>query len=458
MRIAVEGTVAGLTAAQRSLLLERRPADEGALREAVRGILDRVRAEGDAALLDFARRFDGVELESVEVPRKAWKRALKGLSPDVRAGLERAAANIRRFHEAQVPPDMLLEVEPGVVLGRRAVPLHRVGVYAPGGRAAYPSSVLMGVVPARAAGVPEVIVCSPPGPSGLPPAEVLAACVIGGATRLFAVGGAGAVGAMAYGTASIPRTDAIVGPGNVWVTEAKRQVAGDLLIDSPAGPSEVLVVADETADPWKVALELVAQAEHDPEAAVALVTTSPALLDAVRVALSHEVARTPRRSVVEAALADRGALLLSDSHDEALEFAEAYAAEHLALYTSRPEEDLEQMTTAGTVFVGEDATVAFGDYMTGANHVLPTAGLSRAFSGLSVLHFLRFFTHQRLTPAAAARMAEPVGRLADAEGLPGHAAAARARAGGGPPAGATSSGAPSSDRASVVPPPPEAKP
>lgn len=428
MRIAVEGTVSGLTPEQRTLLLERRPTDEGRLREAVRAILERVRTEGDAALLDFARRFDRVELESLEVPRSAWERALAGLSPDVREGLERAAANIRRFHEAQIPPDVLLEVEPGVVLGRRAVPLARVGVYAPGGRAAYPSSVLMGVVPARAAGVPEVIVCSPPGPSGLPPAEVLAACAIGGADRLFAVGGAGAVGALAFGTASVPRVDAIVGPGNVWVTEAKRQVAGDLLIDSPAGPSEVLVVADDTADPRRVALELVAQAEHDPEAAVALVTASAGLLAAVRRALEEEVARAPRREVVEAALADRGALLLAEDRDEALTFAEAYAAEHLALHTATPEEDLERMTTAGTVFVGEEATVAFGDYMTGANHVLPTAGLSRAFSGLSVLHFLRFFTHQRMTPAAAAAMAEPVGRLADAEGLPGHAAAARARA------------------------------
>lgn len=426
--MAVDARVAELTSRERALLLERRPSGEDRLRVAVGQILERVRLEGDDALTDFARRFDGVELPALEIPRERWDEALASLRPEVREGLERAAVNIRRFHLAQIPPDVILEVEPGVVLGRRTVPLARVGVYAPGGRAAYPSSVLMGVVPARAAGVAEVVVCSPPGPSGLPPAEVLAACAIGGATRLFAVGGAGAVGAMAFGTASVPRVDAIVGPGNVWVTEAKRQVAGDVLIDSPAGPSEVLVVADETADPRKAALELVAQAEHDPEAAVALVTWSPALLDAVRRALAEEVARTPRRGVVEAALADRGGLLLAAHRDEALAFAQAYAAEHLALYTADPEGDLERVTSAGTVFVGEPATVAFGDYMTGANHVLPTAGLSRAFSGLSVLHFLRFFTHQRLTPDAAAGMAEPVARLAEAEGLPGHAAAARARA------------------------------
>lgn len=427
MRIAVEGTVAGLSLEQRSLLLERRPADEGKLRDDVARILERVAAEGDSALLDFARRFDGVELPSLEVPPGSWAAALEELDPEVRSGLERAASNIRRFHEAQVPPDLVMEVEPGVTLGRTAVPLARVGVYAPGGRAAYPSSVLMGVVPARAAGVPEVVVCSPPGPSGLPPAEVLAACAIAGATRLFAVGGAGAVAAMARGTATIPQVDAIVGPGNAWVTEAKRQVAGQLLIDSPAGPSEVLVVADQGANARRVALELVAQAEHDPEAAVALVTPSASLLAATRTALAEEVARAPRREVVEVALAERGALLLAADHDEALDFAEAYAAEHLALYTATARDDLARITTAGTVFLGEDASVAFGDYMTGANHVLPTAGRSRSFSGLSVLHFLRFFTHQHLTPAAAREMAGAVARLADAEGLPGHAAAARAR-------------------------------
>jgi histidinol dehydrogenase len=428
LALAVEARVADLTAAQRSLLLERRPSDEGKLRDAVRAILERVRTEGDAALLDFAQRFDRVELTALEIPRARWEEALASLDPAVRAGLERAAVNIRRFHEAQIPPDVTLEVEPGVVLGRRAVPLRAVGVYAPGGLAAYPSSVLMGVVPARAAGVRDVVVCSPPGPSGEPSAEVLAACAIGGATRLFAVGGAGAVAALAFGTESVPRVDAIVGPGNVWVTEAKRQVAGDLLIDSPAGPSEVLVVADSLADPRLVALELVAQAEHDPQAAVAVVSPSPELLARVREALAEEVARAPRRAVIEEALRDRGGLVLAASMDEALEFAEAYAAEHLAIYTVNAEADLERMTTAGTVFVGQGATVAFGDYMTGANHVLPTAGLSRAFSGLSVLHFLRFFTHQRLTADAAADMAEPVAILADAEGLPGHAAAARARA------------------------------
>jgi histidinol dehydrogenase len=427
LRIAVEARIRDLTDSQKTLLLERRPTDEGKLRDAVRGILEQVQSRGDAALFDFARRFDRVELTALEIPPSRWLEALEALDPAVRAGLERAARNIRAFHTAQIPPEVTLEVEPGVMLGRKSVPLPAVGVYAPGGLAAYPSSVLMGVVPAVAAGVPEVVVCSPPGPSGEPSAEVLAACAIGGASRLFALGGAGAVAALAYGTASVPRVAAIVGPGNVWVTEAKRQVAGDLLIDSPAGPSEVLVLAEPPADPRLAALELVAQAEHDPQAAVALVTTDPDFLAAVRAALVAEVEQAPRREVIETALADRGGLLLATDRAEALAFTQAYGAEHLAIYTADPAGDMASITTAGTVFLGEPSTVAFGDYMTGANHVLPTAGLSRSFSGLSTLHFLRFYTHQTLTPQAAARMAGDVALLADAEGLPGHAAAARAR-------------------------------
>jgi len=427
VRLLVDGSLAGLSPEERTLLLERRPDDEGRLRARVQELLERVREDGDAALLEMAREFDGVELEALEIPADEWERALERLSAPVREALERAARNIRAFHEAQIPPDVELEVEPGVRLGRRSVPLYAVGIYAPGGRAAYPSSVLMGVVPARAAGVTEIVVCSPPGPSGSPPDEVLAACAIGGATRLFAIGGAGAIGAMAHGTASVPRVDAIVGPGNQWVTEAKRQVAGELRIDSPAGPSEVLVLADGSADPARVAAELVAQAEHDPEASVAAVAWDAALLTEVREALRRQVAEAPRAEIVRTALAARGALLLAADRREALAFSEAYAAEHLAIFTDDPRGDLETQSTAGTVFLGDASSVAFGDYLTGANHVLPTTGRARAFSGLSVMEFLRFFTWQELSPEGAERMADDVGILADAERLPAHAAAARMR-------------------------------
>jgi histidinol dehydrogenase len=232
---------------------------------------------------------------------------------------------------------------------------------------------------------------------------------------------------MAFGTETVPRVDAIVGPGNRWVTEAKRQVAGDLLIDSPAGPSEVLVVADDEADPRLCALELICQAEHDPEAAVALVTPSPRLLEEVRHHLREEVARTPRREIVEAALARHGALLLADSMREALSLARDYAPEHLALFTRDPRSDMEAIPTAGTVFLGEASAVAYGDYLTGANHVLPTGGLARSFSSLSTLHYLRMYTWQDITAGAAAAMSESVERMAEAEGLPGHAEAVRAR-------------------------------
>lgn len=392
-------------------------------------ILADVRSRGDAALLDMAERFDGVALEAIEVPRASWQEALDGLEADLRRALERAAANVRCFHEAQRPADVRVEVEPGVVVTRAWSPLARVGVYAPGGTAAYPSSVLMGVVPARAAGVDEVIVCSPPGPAGRPPSAVLAACAIAGADRVFAVGGAGAVAAMVYGTATVPAVDAVVGPGNRWVTEAKRQVAGDVVIDSPAGPSEVLVLADESAEPELVALELLAQAEHDPDAACLLVSTCARLADRVADEVDARVAGAPRAPIVRGALEAFGALLVADSLEDALALTEHFAPEHLSIMTRDAAALARRVRNAGTTFVGPSASVAFGDYATGANHVLPTGGRARSFSGLSTQHFLRSWTIQEIDARGASLLAGDVIRMAEAEGLPAHADAARARAG-----------------------------
>ncbi len=427
MRIAVEGSLAALTSDQRRMLLERQPADTREAAAATAAIIERVRDQGDDALRALARELDDVELQELEVPKEIWDEALTSIPRTVRSALERAAANIETFHRAQLPGELRMEVEPGLTLGRRFLPLPAVGVYAPGGRAAYPSSVLMGAVPARAAGVEEIVVCSPPGPDGRPSAVVMAAAALSGATRLFSLGGAGAVAAMAFGTRSVPRCAAVVGPGNRWVLEAKRQVAGQVLIDSPAGPSEVLVVADDSADAELVAAELVAQAEHDPHACVALVTPSADLLASVRTALAAQLDQAPRRAVVAEALAGSGALLLAEDLDQALAFADDYAAEHLALYTREPRIHLGAVRTAGTVFLGQPSAVAFGDYLTGANHVLPTAGTSRSFSGLSVLDFMRSYTWQELTPTAAAALVDGVVALAGAEGLPAHAAAARLR-------------------------------
>ena len=448
----VQGRIGDLTSGARRRLMERTPADEPEVTAQVAGLLADVRARGDEALMEMAQRFDGVDLSALEVPKAQWYEALEALDPAVRDALARASVNIRRFHEAQLPDDVSLDVEPGVRITRRWTPLERVGVYAPGGRAAYPSSVLMGVVPARAAGVGQVLVCSPPGPSGGPPAEVLAACALAGADRLFALGGAGAVAAMAFGTESVPAVDAIVGPGNRWVTEAKRQVAGRLIIDSPAGPSEVLVLADGTAAPGLVAREVLAQAEHDPDAACVVVVAADgesgaaedgdddsthagalaaadALAAAIRTAIEVQLSEAPRRAVAAAALAANGAVLVAANLDEAVAFTRAWAPEHLSVMTAAAAVVASRIKTAGTTFVGPFASVAFGDYLTGANHVLPTGGRARSFSGLSVHHYLRSYTVQEITARGAAALADDVALLADAEGLPAHGAAALARRG-----------------------------
>ena len=391
------------------------------------GIIADVRQRGDAALRALAEELDGVRLDELEVPMSRCARALDTLDPALRRAMERSVTNIRRVHQAFLPVAQETESEPGITVGRRPDPLGRVGVYAPGGRAAYPSSVLMGVVPAHVAGVGEIIVCSPPvRETGLPSSVVLAAAALSGAHRVFSLGGAGAIAALAYGTASVPRVDRVVGPGNAWVAEAKIQVASAVAIDSPAGPSELLVLADDTADPLCVAREMLAQAEHDPLAAVVAVVTSEELGSAVMRALRLLLVDQPRADIVSASLAGQGAVLWAASLEEAIGFANDYAAEHLLLVVGSPDPVLRRLRNAGTVFVGEHASVAFGDYMTGANHVLPTGGLARSYSGLSTLDFFRWTTYQRVTRDAAARLADDVGVFADAEGLGGHALAARA--------------------------------
>ena len=421
------GAVASLSRADERALFERTTSGDAAVRTRTAAIVERVRRDGDNALRALALELDGVSLDDLEVSRAAWTRALDALDPALRRAMERAATNVERVHRAFMPVAQETESEPGIVVGRRPDPLGRVGVYAPGGRAAYPSSVLMGTVPARVAGVGEVIVCSPPLRDTCRPAGVvLAAAALAGADRLFALGGAGAVAAMAMGTASVPRVDRVVGPGNAYVAEAKIQLSSMVAIDSPAGPSELLAVCDQSADPVLVARELLAQAEHDPLAAVVAVTTSRTLAESIMSELSTQLDGQPRAAIIRAALAGQGAVLWTASLDDAIAFANAYAAEHLLLVVDRLEEVLGRLRNAGTVFVGPSASVAFGDYMTGANHVLPTGGLARSYSGLSTLDFVRWTTYQRVSPGAAARMSADVETFADAERLPGHAAAARA--------------------------------
>lgn len=418
------GPLAALSPEARRALIDRSFSTDPSLTVSVHELIARVRREGDVALRQLAAQFDGATLGALEVPRARWVQALEALDPAVRRGLLRAKANLERVAKASLPAPMEIEVEPGVLVGRRADAFARVGVYAPGGRAAYPSSVLMGVVPAVAAGVAEVIVCSPPGPSGLPSEVVLAAAELAGTHRLFALGGAGAIAALAYGTATVPKVDRIVGPGNAWVAEAKRQVAGDVGIDAPAGPSEILVVADAQADATLIARELLAQAEHDAEACVVALVQSEALADTVLDVLAREVRSQPRRAIIEAALRSRAAVLSLERLEEAWPFVEAFAAEHLLLALTDATAALPRVRNAGTIFLGTSSSVAFGDYVTGANHVLPTAGAGRRFSGLSVLDFVRWQTWQRVSPSAAAAFAVDVEALAMSEGLPAHAAAA----------------------------------
>ncbi|MBF5044155.1 histidinol dehydrogenase [Aggregicoccus sp. 17bor-14] len=420
------GPLSALGKDERARLLERTGALDTGVSARAAAIIARVRAEGDAGLFALALELDRVQLKALEVPREACRRALESLDPGVRSALERAARNIARAHAAQRPQPVEVETEDGVRVGRRPDPLGRVGVYAPGGRAVYPSSVLMGVVPAKVAGVGEVVVCSPPGPDGLPAQGVLAAAALAGADRVFALGGAGAVAALAYGTQSVPRVDRIVGPGNAYVAAAKLLVVGAVGIDAPAGPSEILVVADGSADPEAVAREMLAQAEHDPDACCVTLAVGADAAARIAQALEREAPRAQRREIVASSLSERGAVLSVASLEEAWPFVADFAPEHLLIATADPRAQLAQVRNAGTVFLGESASVAFGDYMTGANHTLPTAGLARSYSGLSVLDFYRWTTWQQVERSAAARLSEDVGRLADSEGLPAHAAAARA--------------------------------
>lgn len=433
------GSVSALSDGERAELFDRTTSSDDAVRARVAEIVGRVRRSGDEALIALAAELDGVRLEALEVPRAALRRALDGLPAGLRRAMERAAANVAAAHRAFLPTASEVETEPGVVVGRRPDPLGRVGVYAPGGRAAYPSSVLMGAIPARVAGVGEVVLCSPPGPSGLPSDVVMAAAAMAGVERVFALGGAGAIAAMAYGTASVPRVDRIVGPGNAYVAEAKLQVSGAVAIDSPAGPSELLVIADHTSWPPAVARELCAQAEHDPRAAAVAVCVggrnAARLAEVVAASVAEEMREQPRSAVIAESLGARGAVLSAETYEEAVAFANAYAAEHLLLAVAPAESErvLAALRNAGTVFVGLTSSNAFGDYMTGANHVLPTGGLARSYSGLSTLDFVRWTTYQRVSPEAAARLAGDVGAFADAEGLPGHARAARAWGAAGMP-------------------------
>ncbi|WP_255191404.1 histidinol dehydrogenase [Natronobeatus ordinarius] len=402
-----------------------RDAGIDAVREDVREIVGRVREEGDVAVREFCREFDGVEVGNLEITDQC-ERAFDDLDSDLREAIETAAANVREFHEAQLPEDWREAFGEGRELGRRFRPIDRVGVYVPGGTAAYPSSAIMGVVPAVVAGVEHVSVVTPPADE-LNPAT-LAAIHVAGADAVYSVGGAQAIAALAYGTESITRVQKIVGPGNRWVTAAKADVRGDVEIDMLAGPSEVVVVADETADPEFVAAELVAQAEHDPNASVVAVTDDADLAEATADAVDRQAGEREREDVIREALTnDASGVLLARSMSEAILFTEEYAPEHLSIMAADEEAILERIDSAGSVFLGPYTPVAAGDYASGTNHVLPTNGGARVTGGLSVETFLRSTTVQRLSEDGLGDLADTITTLAEAEGLEAHAESVRTR-------------------------------
>ncbi len=423
-RLRYTGALSALSRDDRAALLRRTNATSSVVREQTEEIIRGVRRDGDRALREMAVTFDGVSLDAIEVPIAVRRRALAEIDPTLRSALERAARNIERFHSADPPRTVEVETEPGVTVGRRPDPLQRVGIYSPGGRAAYASSVLMAGIPARVAGVSEIVLCSPPRGYGYPAPVVLAACEIAGVDRVFAIGGAGAIAAMAYGTDSIPRVDRIVGPGNAYVAEAKLQVSRDVGIDSPAGPSELLVICDTDADAETIAREVIAQAEHDVNACVVVIAVGDETASAITDAIERALPSVSRADVVRAALEENGALLGADSVAEAVDFATEFAPEHLLLALNDAERLLPDIRNAGCVFVGEQSSVVFGDYITGGNHVLPTGGLARSYSGLGALDFVRWTSYQKVTRDAARSLADDTAVLAAAEGLPAHAAAA----------------------------------
>jgi histidinol dehydrogenase len=407
-------------------LLPRAVGVDRRTRERVAAILEAVRSRGDAAVREYTRDLDRFDLSPSEWELGAheWQAALDRIPAELRAALAAAVDRVRFYHEYQRDQGFTLSEPDGTVLGMKVTPLDRVGLYVPGGKASYPSSVIMNAVPAVVAGVQEIVAVVPPG--GITDA-VLAACALAGVTRVFRVGGAQAVAALAFGTATIPRVDKIVGPGNRWVAEAKRQVVGQVGIDMIAGPTEVLVLADGTAVPARVAADLIAQAEHDEDACAWCVTTSAALADAVPAALEAALAAAPRAPIARAALARNGLLVVVPSMREAIDVVNLRAPEHLEIMAEGAERIAAQVRHAGAIFLGDETPEPVGDYLAGPSHVLPTAGTARYASPLGVYDFVKRTSVVRYSRARLEHDAGHIVTLAEAEGLAGHAEAIRLR-------------------------------
>jgi histidinol dehydrogenase len=430
MRVDLRGKApASLPAGQLNALLPRAALDVAAAAEKVRPICEDVRLRGSAAVREHTARFDGVDLVSTRVPEAALSSALADLDPAVRAALAEAARRARLVHEAQLPAETRTTVAPGSSVTERYLPVLRAGVYVPGGRVAYPSSVLMNVIPAQVVGVGEIALASPPRPEhgGLPHPAVLAACALLGVTEVHAAGGAQAIAMFGYGTAECAPTDVVTGPGNVYVAAAKRLLQGRVAVDAEAGPTEVAVIADDSADAELIAADLIAQAEHDPLAACLLISTDAGLADRVDSVLSQAVPQARHSERVAAALAGQSACVLTDDVDAALAVSDAWAPEHLEIQTRNGAVLARRVRNAGAVFVGPWAPVSLGDYLAGSNHVLPTGGTARHTGGLSVFSFLRCLHIVECDRDALAAAAPHIDALGGAEDLAAHVQAVRVR-------------------------------
>jgi histidinol dehydrogenase len=419
-----------LSAAERQAAL-RRPVHKVSedVHAGVRAIVADVRARGDAALLEYTRRFDGVSLESLEVTTREFAAAERALNEEHREALDRAIGNVRRFHEAQLADPLTLETSPGVVCERYYRPIDAVGLYVPAGVAPLPSTAIMMAVPARIAGCTTRIICTPPRKDGTADSAVLTVANLCGIERVFKVGGAQAIAAMAYGTASVPKVDKVFGPGNAWVTAAKLHVSSDpegAAFDLPAGPSEVLVVADHTARADFVAADLLAQAEHSDDAQVVLVTTSEVLAHAVLREVERQMQQLGRERTLRVSIGN-SRIFIVRSIDDAFDVSNAYAPEHLIVQVENARAWLPKVHNAGSVFLGAWTPETMGDYCSGTNHVLPTYGFVRAYSGLSLTDFLKRMTVQELTPAGLRDLGPTAISIAGLEGLDAHANAVRVR-------------------------------
>ena len=411
----------------REQILTRSIVAEENVEAAVAEIIANVRKSGDAALYEYSRKFDRAELSALEVTEAEIDEAVASLEPDFIETLKMAHENIKTFHENQVRSGFEIAPRDGVVLGQRFTPIERVGLYVPGGTAAYPSTVLMDATPAKIAGVSELIMVTPPSPEGKIKAELLAAARIAGVTRIFKIGGAQAVAALAYGTESVPKVDKIVGPGNIYVATAKRRVFGVVAIDMIAGPSEITVIADEKSDPAFVSADLLSQAEHDMLASAVLVTPSRALAEKVQTELERQLSLLPREKIARKSIEDNGKILVTDTLEDAFAIANTIAPEHLEVCADEPEKYLPLIKNAGSIFLGRFAPEALGDYLAGPNHTLPTSGTARFSSPLSVDDFVKKSSYLSYTPEALQKVAPRIADFARREGLEAHARSALVR-------------------------------